>query len=132
MLAFDDSFAGRLTTWRDELAVWERGFTFSAWETGRPFCLLKKPPPVPTVKRCGRTTDKELLARRQAVYDVADAERTEAHSRWVAMNSNRKKERDKVWQAEYDSKRDWADEREDREKVRMEEEEATRPVHPTE
>ena len=75
MLAFYDSFAGRLTTWRDELAVWERGF--SAWD-GK--TVLKKPPPVPTVKRCGRTTDKELLARRQAACDVADAERTEAHS----------------------------------------------------
>ena len=94
--------------------------------------VFKKPPPVPTVKTYGRTKDEALLAQRQAAYDVADAERTEAHNRWVAKNGDRKKERDKIRHAEYDSKRDWVDEADDREKAREEEEEETRPVRPSE
>ena len=35
--------------------------------------------------------------------------RTEAHNRWVAKNGDRKKERDNIRHAEYDSKRDWVD-----------------------
>ena len=52
---------------------------------------------------------------------MADAERTEAHSRWAARNRDRKK----AYHAEYDSHRDWADEaahRDEEEKERWEEE----------
>ena len=75
-LAIDDSFAGRLAEWREELTVRERDLL--VWD-GK--VVFKKPPPVPTVKTYGRTKDEALLAQRQAAYDVADAERTEAHNR---------------------------------------------------
>ena len=35
----------------------------------------------------------------------------------MAKNGDRKKERDKIRHAEYDSKRDWVDEADDREKA---------------
>ena len=111
----DDSFAGRLAGWRQEMQTWER--EFSTW-TGQ--AAFRSPPSVPTVKRFGRTKDQALLALRQAAYDVAAEERKEAHGRWVERSSEREKAYQKTYHAEYDRQRDWEDEATHREEERAE------------